>query len=192
MWQYKTYGIPDELFLRKEDVPITKEEVRTIALSKARLKEGYTVIDIGCGSGSITVEAALIIGNEGKLYAIDKNESAIELTKDNLKRFDVKNVEMINADAEDVIEMLPSVDAIFVGGGINPKVIRYAYEKLKKDRFMVIDTILLESVNNVINTLKDLAKDIEIIQVIISKGKRTNLGTMLLARNPVTVIVAKS
>jgi len=58
MWNYKTPGIPDEYFERAEKVPITKEEVRTIQLSKARLKPGQTVYDIGCGSGSISVEAA--------------------------------------------------------------------------------------------------------------------------------------
>ena len=40
MWNYKTPGIPDEYFERAEKVPITKEEVRTIQLSKARLNPG--------------------------------------------------------------------------------------------------------------------------------------------------------
>jgi cobalt-precorrin-6B (C15)-methyltransferase len=53
MWDAKTPGIPDELFDRDENVPITKEEVRVVQISKARLKPGMTVYDIGCGSGSI-------------------------------------------------------------------------------------------------------------------------------------------
>ena len=53
MWNFKTPGIPDEHFERAEKVPITKEEVRTIQISKARLKPGQIVYDIGCGSGSI-------------------------------------------------------------------------------------------------------------------------------------------
>ena len=40
MWKAKTPGIPDELFERVEDVPITKEEVRAVQISKARLKSG--------------------------------------------------------------------------------------------------------------------------------------------------------
>ena len=60
MWNYKTPGIPDEYFERTENVPITKEEVRTIQISKARLKPGQTVYDIGCGSGSISIEAASV------------------------------------------------------------------------------------------------------------------------------------
>ncbi len=57
MWNFKTPGIPDEYFERADKVPITKEEVRTIQISKARLKPGQIVYDIGCGSGSISVEA---------------------------------------------------------------------------------------------------------------------------------------
>ncbi len=55
MWKYKTPGIPDEEFERLDEVPITKEEVRVIQISKARLKPGYTVYDVGCGSGSTVI-----------------------------------------------------------------------------------------------------------------------------------------
>ncbi len=58
MWNTKTPGIPDEFFERDEGVPITKEEVRVVQISKARLKPGMIIYDIGCGSGSISVEAA--------------------------------------------------------------------------------------------------------------------------------------
>ena len=87
MWNYKTPGIPDEYFERAEKVPITKEEVRTIQLSKARLKMGQTVYDIGCGSGSISVEASFQIESNGKVLAIDYDKNAIELTKKNLKKW---------------------------------------------------------------------------------------------------------
>ena len=83
MWNFKTPGIPNENFERTDKVPITKEEVRTIQISKARLKQGQTVYDIGCGSGSISVEAALQVESSGKILAIDFDEKAIELTKKN-------------------------------------------------------------------------------------------------------------
>ena len=70
MWNYKTPGIPDEEFERTEKVPITKEEVRTVQISKARLKPGQIVYDIGCGSGSISVEAALQVESSGKVLQL--------------------------------------------------------------------------------------------------------------------------
>jgi len=87
MWNYKTSGIPDEYFERVEKVPITKEEIRTIQISKARLKPGQIVYDVGCGSGSISVEASLQIESSGKILAIDFDEKAIELTKKMQKNF---------------------------------------------------------------------------------------------------------
>jgi cobalt-precorrin-6B (C15)-methyltransferase len=84
MWNFKTPGIPDEEFERTKDVPITKEEVRVVQISKARLCPGQTVYDIGCGTGSITVEAALQVEKTGNVYSIDFDSNAIDLTKKNI------------------------------------------------------------------------------------------------------------
>jgi cobalt-precorrin-6B (C15)-methyltransferase len=89
MWNFKTPGIPNENFERTDKVPITKEEVRTIQISKARLKQGQIVYDIGCGSGSISVEAALQVESSGKILAIDFDEKAIKLTKKNAEKFQI-------------------------------------------------------------------------------------------------------
>ncbi len=190
MWRYKTPGIPDDMFIRSEDIPITKEEIRSIIISKARLKEGYKVIDVGSGSGSITVEASLQVGNNGLVYAIDKDDNAIEITKANINRFKLSNVQVIKGDAEDILPKLPVVDIIFIGGmGGSYNIIRYAYNKIRDNGRIVISAILLESIYNILNILNELnCKDIDITQAIISKSKRTSTGTLLLARNPVTII----
>ena len=52
-----------------------KEEVRTVQISKARLKPNQVVYDIGCGSGSISIEAAIQIGSSGKVLSIDYDEN---------------------------------------------------------------------------------------------------------------------
>lgn len=49
----------DELFLRGEKVPMTKEAVRALALSKLELHRASHLIDIGAGTGSVSIEAAL-------------------------------------------------------------------------------------------------------------------------------------
>ena len=95
MWKHHTPGIPDELFERVEDVPITKEEVRVIQISKARLSSGQTVYDVGCGSGSISIEAAKQVGSSGKVFSIDIDQNAVDLTKKNLEKFQISNVSVI-------------------------------------------------------------------------------------------------
>ena len=193
MWNYKTPGIPDEHFERAEKVPITKEEVRTIQLSKARLKPGQTVYDIGCGSGSISVEAGIQIESSGKVIAIDYDENAVELTKKNLKKFNLSNVSVLFGNAKEKISDLEMADVIFIGGtgGDTSDIVKLSENKLKTGGRIVIGIILIEALYSVLQILDTLKFDsVDITQVTISKSRKTTTGTMMLARNPVTIISA--
>ena len=193
MWNYKTPGIPDEYFERAEKVPITKEEVRTIQLSKARLNVGQTVYDIGCGSGSISIEAAFQIESGGKVLAIDYDENAVELTKKNLKKFNISNVSVIFGNAKEKILDLEEADVIFIGGtgGDTAEIVKLSENKLKTGGRIVIGTILIETLYSVLQILDKLNfNSVDITQVTISKSRKTTTGTMMLARNPVTIISA--
>ena len=193
MWNYKTPGIPDEHFERAEKVPITKEEVRTIQLSKARLKPGQIVYDIGCGSGSISVEAGIQIESTGKVLAIDYDENAVKLTKKNLKKFNLSNVSVLFGNAKEKISDLEIADVIFIGGtgGDTSDIVKLSENKLKTGGRIVIGIILIETLYSVLQILDTLKFDsIDITQVTISKSRKTTTGTMMLARNPVTIISA--
>jgi cobalt-precorrin-6B (C15)-methyltransferase len=193
MWNYKTPGIPDEYFERTEKVPITKEEIRTIQLSKARLKPGFTVFDIGCGSGSISIEAAIQIEKTGKVIAIDYDENAVELTKKNIEKFGISNISVIHGNAKEKILELGKADSIFIGGtgGDTKEIVQLAQDKLNPGGRIVIGIILIETLYSVLDILDNLNFDsIDITQVTISKSKKTSKGTMMLARNPVTIISA--
>ena len=193
MWNFKTPGIPDENFERTDKVPITKEEVRTIQISKARLKQGQTVYDIGCGSGSISVEAALQVESSGKILAIDFDEKAIELTKKNAEKFQISNITTIFGNAKEKILDLEQADVIFIGGtgGDTQKIVELSQEKLKSGGRIVIGTILIETLSAVLQILEKLQfEEVDITQVTISKSRKTTTGTMMLARNPVTIISA--
>lgn len=193
MWDFKTPGIPDEEFERLEDVPITKEEVRVVQISKARLKSGYTVFDIGCGSGSISVEAAFQVESNGKIFAIDFDSKAIELTKKNLEKFGVSNVTIILGNAKEKISELPQADAVFIGGtgGDTKEILELCTEKIKSGGRIVIGIILIETLFSVLESIKKLDfSSVDVTQVTISKSRKTTTGTMMLARNPVTIISA--
>lgn len=193
MWNYKTPGIPDEEFERTEKVPITKEEVRTIQISKARLKPGQTVYDIGCGSGSISVEAAFQIESSGKVLAIDYDQNAVDLTKKNAEKFGISNISVIFGNAKEEISKLEEADAIFVGGtgGDTKDIVELAEKKLKSRGRIVIGIILIETLYSVLQVLDKLQFEaVDITQVTISKSRKTTTGTMMLARNPVTIISA--
>ena len=193
MWNFKTPGIPDEEFERAEKVPITKEEVRVIQISKARLKPGQIVYDIGCGSGSISIEAALQIESTGKVLAVDYDENAIELTKKNIKKFGLSNISVIHGNAKEKILELEEADTIFIGGtgGDTREIVELSENKLKSGGRIVIGTILIETLYSVLQVLEKLQfESVDITQVTISKSRKTTTGTMMLARNPVTIISA--
>lgn len=193
MWKYRTPGIPDELFERAEEVPITKEEVRVIQISKGRLEQGQTVCDIGCGSGSVSVEAAYQIGTSGKVFAIDFDPKAVELTKKNLSKFGISNVTVILGNALEKISELPAADVIFIGGtgGETSEILKLCEDKIKQGGRIVIGTILIETLYSVLSTMEKLRfSSVDITQVTISKSRKTSTGTMMLARNPVTIISA--
>ena len=193
MWKFKTPGIPDGEFERVEKVPITKEEIRVIQLSKARLKPGQIVYDIGCGSGSISIEAALQIESSGKVLAIDYDENAIELTKKNILKFGLSNISVIHGNAKEKIQELEEADTIFIGGtgGDTKEIVELSQNKLKSGGRIVIGIILIETLYSVLQVLEKLEFEfVDITQVTISKSRKTSTGTMMLARNPVTIISA--
>ena len=195
IWGYKTAGAPDELFNQSDAVPgPTKEEIRVITISKARLCEGSVVVDVGCGTGGLTVEAALQVAPRGKVYAIDEDQAAIELTKSNVEKFGVQgNVSIARGKAPEALLGMPTADAFMIGGGgVSLRaILQTAFFKLKPNGRVVINAILLETATIAIAELKALGfKDIDITHISVAKGKQINSGTMMMARNPITIVSA--
>jgi cobalt-precorrin-6B (C15)-methyltransferase len=192
LWEYKTPGIPDELFSRTENVPITKEEVRSIIISKLRLKEGYQSIDIGCGSGSISIELA--IQTKTTVFAIDVDKNAIDLTEYNKIKSGLDDkIKIIEGLAQNVLPNLPNVDAVVIGGttGDTEKIIKLAIDRLNKGGRLVVTSILIETIYKTLRAIEDSELvEIDITQVTVAKSKKTRSGTMMISRNPVIIFSA--
>jgi len=194
MWTYKTPGIPDDLFLQSDNVPgPTKEEIRALTISKARLKEGFYVIDVGCGTGGLTIEAALQVGYKGRVFAIDEDDEAVKLTISNAEKFDAQDiVKVLKGKAPEALADLPMVDVVIIGGtkGLE-EIIPVAYTKLKEHGRIVVNAILLETGFRALDAIKKAGfTEIDVTQINVAKGKNIDGGTMMLARNPITVISA--
>jgi cobalt-precorrin-6B (C15)-methyltransferase len=185
LWEYKTPGITDELFNRTDNVPITKEEIRSIVISKLHLKEGCSSIDVGCGSGSISIE--LSIQTKTTVYAID-------LTEINIKKFGLENkIKIMQGWAQDILPNLPNVDAVVIGGttGDTEKIIKLAIDRLNSGGRLVVTSILIETIYKTLKAIEDLGLlEIDITQVTVAKSKKTRSGTMMISRNPVIIFSA--
>ena len=171
----------------------TKEEIRVITISKARLREGSVVFDVGCGTGGLTVEAALQVGSKGKVYAIDKNPEAVKFTKINVEKFNLQEtVSVKQGIAPDLLTELPSADSVLLGGSrYLPQVLEITFEKLKSGGRVVVNAILIETAFTAIEVMKKLGfQNIDVVEVAISKAKTVPSGTMMISRNPIKIISA--
>jgi len=190
-WEYRTPGIPDERFIRGR-VPLTKEEIRTVVLSKLRLKEDSIVCDIGAGTGSVAIECALLCP-QGLVYAVEKNTEAIDLIQKNAHNFGVKNLKIIAGEAPLALQGLEDIDRVFVGGsgGAMAEIIAWA-ANLKKDVRVVVNAITIESLATALESLKkENFKKIELTQLFVAKGKKVADKNLMEALNPVYIISAE-
>lgn len=183
-----TYGMPDDVFIRGK-IPMTKSEVRSISLSKLQLKKDSILYDVGAGTGSVSIEGALLLKN-GMVYAIEKKEEAVSLIKKNMNKFMVSNLEIIKGEAPKAMDLLPPPTHVFIGGtsGNLKDIVNTIFIKNNQARF-VINVIALESLAEVIYLLKELpVEDIEITQVSIAKGREVGNYHLMTGQNPVYVI----
>lgn len=182
------HGISDGEFLRGK-APMTKEEVRTVSLSKLRLSEDSVCYDVGAGTGSVSVEMALRAWM-GQVYAIEKKEDALALLKENKKKFAVDNLAIIPGVAPEAMTELPAPTHAFIGGssGNMQDIINLLLEKNPKVR-IVINCITLETVTEAMNAIRDFGlEDVDIVQLAAAKSKSIGRYHMMMGENPIYII----
>lgn len=180
--------IADRDFIRGE-VPMTKEEVRAVSVAKLSLSEESVLIDVGAGTGSIGIEAATYI-KKGKVFAIERKAEGIELIKKNCEKFGIKNLEIIHGIAPDDLS-IKNFDRMFVGGsgGNLDEIIKYFSERGEEKSVIVINIIALETLSKVQTLFKKYKiKNMEIINISVSRGKRIGGYTMMYGENPIYII----
>lgn len=185
-------SIPDAAFARG-DAPMTKEEVRALAIAKLRLREDSTVWDVGAGTGSVSVEAALA-ANKGSVFAIEKKPDALALLEENKKRFGVTNLRVLLGSAPEACVDLPSPDRVFIGGssGKLASIIELAVEKSPSVR-LCITAITLETLAEALSSIERFSLgDVDITQVFVAKAKNVASYHMMNALNPVYIVSAEA
>jgi len=185
------FGIDDEKFLRG-NVPMTKQEIRILTLAKARLDVNSVVVDVGAGTGSITIEAARLAPN-GKVFAIERKAEAVELIKRNVEKFSVGNVEIICAEAPDGLDTLPELDAAIIGGsgGQLEKILDVLGGKLKIGGQLVLNSITIQTTAAALEYFRTRGWRYEACRVQITRLERVGRYDMNKALNPVDIITAE-
>ena len=190
----RALGLPDDAFEQRKPLrgQITKREVRAVSLYSLGLRSNSVVWDVGAGTGSVAVEAALI-AHRGRVYAIERDEASIGLLRSNVDKWGSGNVRIVAGEAPDVLKGLDDPDSVFIGGsgGRLADILDVTARRLKSQGRIVVNLAVLERTHETINQLKDLGFVTDLSMVSSSRGKEMPDGTTRLeALNPVFVVSA--
>lgn len=189
--QIVTHGIPDEAFIRGK-VPMTKEEVRSVTISKLQICEDDVLYDIGAGTGSISVEMALQ-AKYGQVYAIETKEEAFHLIEKNKDHFGICNLHIVKGTAPEAMEQLPVPDKAFIGGskGNMAQIIRALLDKNPKIR-ITVNVIALESLAEAVQAFGDENfEDVDIVQISAARAKELGNYHLMMGENPVFILTGQ-
>ena len=178
-------GLPDEAFLRG-NVPMTKEEVRALALSKLRLAERHVVWDVGAGTGSVSVECALSCP-AGRVFAVEKKEEALALLEENRERFHAANLSIVGGTAPEALKDLPAPDRVFIGGtsGELGEILDVIFDKNPAAR-VVCTAVTLETVAEAARLFAHL-EGADMVQVSATRTRSAGRYHLMDAQNPVWI-----
>lgn len=189
----KNHALPfrDEDFIRGK-VPLTKRNVRILATALLGLSDCETFVDIGAGTGGITLEAARQMPH-GMVYAIERGAEGCALIRDNAKRLECDNIVVIEGNApEDLPECL-LCDAVFIGGsgGNLSAIIDWCRNHLRPGGRLVANFIAIENVCEALSRIRTQFEDVEIMQAAFAGGPVREEGlTLMRAENPIFLISA--
>ncbi|OPX48212.1 precorrin-6Y C5,15-methyltransferase (decarboxylating) subunit CbiT [Clostridium thermobutyricum] len=182
--------IKDSEFVRG-DCPMTKEDIRALSIWKMDLSEDSKVLDVGAGTGSITVQASKI-AHKGKVYSIERDIHAIETTKKNIEKFNCKNVILDEGSAVEILDKYIEegliLDSIFIGGseGDLEKIIEKSDKLLKNNGVIVMNFITLNNSYIGIEKVKQMGYKFDVSLVNISKNRGQSY--MMISNNPIYIV----
>ena len=190
----RALGLPDDAFEQRRPLrgQITKREVRAVSLYSLGLRPDSVVWDIGAGTGSVSVEAA-IIAHQGAVYAIERDETSLSPLRQNVSRWGPDNVDIVPGEAPGVLDGLADPDSIFVGGsgGLLGDILSAAAGRLNPEGRIVVNLAALERAQAAYHQLKELGFTTEMVMVNSARAKEMADGTTRLeSLNPVFVVAA--
>ncbi len=181
-------GLKDDDFIR-DKVPMSKEEIRALSICKLGLTPDSVVYDVGSGSGSVAIEMGLL-NPSITVYAVEIKANACELIRKNIRKFALNNVRVVCKAAPDAMAELPAPTHVFIGGsgGRLEDIILDLKSKGSGIR-VVINAVTLETIADINNVVKKFeAKDLDIAQVVVSKGKKIGDYSVMQGQNPVYIV----
>lgn len=171
---------------------ITKREVRLLSLAAMGIRPDSIVWDIGAGSGSVGIEAALL-APQGHVYAIEVDPEGVDICRENIITHGVDNVTVIEGRAPEALAGLDAPDAVFIGGskGSMQEIIDVAYKQLKPGGHLVVNAITLENVSEAYQTLRSLGLTPDVTLLQVSRAEPLARYMRYEAMNPIQIFAVQ-
>ncbi len=185
-------GIPDDEFVRAA-VPMTKSEVRVLLMAKAHLYPEARVLDVGAGTGSLSVEARLLC-TRGEVVAIEKDQAALEVLHANLGHFGLCDVRVISGEAPEAWAGLGNFDRVFVGGsgGRLADILTVVPSVLASRGRVICSCACVETLTCAVSHLRSAGwRGFDCIQVNVARGVPAGRQLRFDALNPVWIVSAE-
>lgn len=165
----KAIGVSDKDFVHT-DRTLLGQEVRLVCLAKLCLTPARTLWDIGAGSGAASIEASRMLSS-GDVYAIERDYVQIRHLYENIKRFAVQNVTVIEGESPEAFKAIPDPDRILIQGISSrmKEIVEAAWHRLKAQGVMVICTRQDQDLAQIRDIMKDQDLSYEIIAMNLSK-----------------------
>ncbi|AFY37528.1 precorrin-6Y C5,15-methyltransferase (decarboxylating), CbiT subunit [[Leptolyngbya] sp. PCC 7376] len=190
MWHYQTPGIPDQLFERLPGIPMTKREARLLIISALRMEPKSVLWDIGAGTGTISIEIALLCPG-AKVIAVERDEDVAELVRANSKRFKRKNISVFEGNAPECFaDISAKPDRICLGGG-NPikDLLHKAWSFLPAGGRAVAMATNLEQLYQLSEGFAELqARNVEVVQAAINRLETQGMRQVFAAVDPMFIL----
>jgi precorrin-6Y C5,15-methyltransferase (decarboxylating) len=183
-------GIPDEEFasVKKQ---ITRVEVRAVTLAKLRLCNDMILWDIGAGSGSVSIEADHLLPN-GRIFAMERNAQSLAFLKENLRRFNARNVTAVEGEAPSCLENLPDPDRVFIGGsgGNLWEILSAVDARLPAEGRVVLNAMTLDTLTAANEFFDNAGYQVEVTTINIARTQPLTNYKKFEAYDPVSVVTA--
>jgi cobalt-precorrin-6B (C15)-methyltransferase len=165
----------------------TQDEIMAVSLFKLGLLSTDTILEIGCGTGKISVAIAQAVK---KVYSLDRRPDAVSLATETARNAGVHNIEFFSTDAVDYLKKDQLFDCAFLGGTRQlDEILPVLAKKVK--RTIVINAVMVSTLDRAVTITKELGIFSEVVQVQVSRSHDIAGSIMFRPIDPVYIIVAR-
>jgi cobalt-precorrin-6B (C15)-methyltransferase len=165
----------------------TQDEIMAVSLFKLGLRTTDTLLEIGCGTGKVSIAAAR---TAEKVFSIDKRPEAIAIARDTAEKAGIRTIEFSCSDAIDYLTADQIFDCAFVGGSKHlVRILPVLAKKVR--RTIVVNAVLLSTLTQAVATMQQLGIFCEVVQVQVARSHEIAGSIMFKPIDPVYVIVGR-